>query len=126
MSSEKVVLDPKRVLTFRHKRERARERGILALCVLVVTMSEICYSITRQYEDRSWNVNSGIFLCTLSMGVMLGYLFAVKFEKVRSKASRRSVGTQSQCTYKRSELAPSAVAKPHFHVLPVGAEGVFM
>ena len=89
-------------------------------------MSGICDAFAMQVEDWSWNMSSRLFLSILSIGFVLGYFIAVKFEKVRMKASRRSVGTQSQCTYKRSELAPSAVAKPHFHVLPTEAEGVFV
>ena len=87
-----------------------------------------------------WNVIE-MLIVTLSMGFVLGYTCAIKSERARVKAipvdtkvvekststietrskgaSRRSIGTQSQCTYKRKLLTP------RFHVLPEQADGVF-
>ena len=62
----------------------------------------------------------------LCAGVLKADMYAmVKAAKVQSmgvrsmEAKRRSISTQSQCTYKRKHVTP------RFHALPERAEGVF-
>ena len=83
-----------------------------------------------------WNVIE-LLLIVFAMGFVIGYMCAVKSERARSagagnakpntnavgtqsrRALRRTIGTQSQCTYKRK------IVTPRFHVLPDQADGVF-
>ena len=80
-----------------------------------------------------------LLLATILVSFALGYVCAVRFEGARMKgikvitkavkersigtqsneASRRTISTQSQCTYKRKNVTP------RFHALPELAEGVF-
>ena len=81
-----------------------------------------------------------LLIITLVIGFALGYTCAMKAERARMDTSigtkivrqittlddtqlkgipRRTIGTQSQATYKRDW------ATPRFHALPPGADGVF-
>ena len=70
-----------------------------------------------------------LLIVTLVIGFALGYTCAMKAERARMNTSigtqlngiprRRTIGTQSQATYKRN------CATPRFHALPPGADGVF-
>ena len=81
-----------------------------------------------------WNVIE-LVVASLMIGFVLGYLCAVKFESSRAKDAKakstctigtqskgppsRTIGAQSQCTYKRK------LVTPRFQVLPQLADGVF-
>ena len=87
-----------------------------------------------------WNVIE-LLVVTLSIGFVIGYMCAVKLERARVKAipagaqivkkststvgtqskgpSSRTIGAQSQCTYKRK------LVTPRFQVLPQLGDGVF-
>ena len=81
----------------------------------------------------------GLLVVVFLMGVLFGYLCAIRVVRAREKAmmierinrrrtvgtqlqcvSSRSLGTQSQCTYKRKLMTP------RFQVLPQLADGAFV
>ena len=88
-----------------------------------------------------WNVIE-LLVVALSIGFVFGYMFAIKFGRARTRIivpaglqivekdsssvgtqsnwpPRRSIGAQSQCTYKRK------LETPRFKVLPQTVDGVF-
>ena len=105
---------------------------------VVVAMSFVGWSMLSWLG--LWNVVE-LFVVTLSIGFVLGYVCAGKVERARRKVipvgtqigkkststvgtqskgpPKRSIGAQSQCTYKRQ------LVTPRFQLLPQLADGVF-
>ena len=112
-------------------------------------LTVVVEQIAIRVDSGHWNMLSWLDLwdviellvVTLSVGFALGYMCAVRFERVRTKnipgdaemvvqstsvagtkskrALRRTLGTQAQCTYKRKRETPRV------QVVPPDGDGVF-
>ena len=115
------------------------------MTVPAIELAEIVSQVAMRVDGRMlsgvalWTVFE-LLIVTLVIGFALGYTCAMKVERARMdtpigtkivkqittlddtqlrRTPRRTIGTQSQTTYKRDRVTP------RFHALPPMADGVF-